>query len=115
MTSNQQRQLQVQLSDTKRRLGWWSPEWDSESKRVYLLRKIDWLKKQLKHDLSRKPKRLANEPRFDQVTILETKVRIPHRKGWYNEWQPTRKRYWRPVNNNWKQHSKHRKQWMKNL
>jgi hypothetical protein len=42
---------------------------------------------------------------------LELKERVPHHKGHGEGWISTRRRYWKSINNNWKQHSRRRKQW----
>lgn len=37
---------------------------------------------------------------------VSAKERISHRGGFLQAWVPTRRRYWRPTNNNWKKHRK---------
>jgi hypothetical protein len=56
-------------------------------------------------------------PELDELFELELSFedRSRHRKGWKSEWQPTRDRYWRPNNNNWKEQNKCRKQYLVHL
>ncbi|MEK7505279.1 MAG: hypothetical protein AAB597_00050 [Patescibacteria group bacterium] len=41
----------------------------------------------------------------DEYDLLEERLAkspAPHRSGWKDAYRPTRERYWRPKNNNWK-------------
>jgi hypothetical protein len=44
----------------------------------------------------------------DLENETEFKDRQSHRRGWGNAYAPTRHRYWRPAENNWKLHRKRR-------
>ncbi len=87
----------------------------SVSKQLRIQRSVKRAQKAIATKQSQHPKLLLTEPRHDPEMVLEHQERTRYRKGFKAIWCPTRARYWKPTNNNWKQHAKVRKQWMKHL
>ncbi len=112
MPTNQRQKLRKQLSET--RAQYWYMSTTNEI--FYLQRKVKQIKKRLVIvETKYITKRDQSEPKYDQDIVLEQNVRQSHNKGFKNDWRPTRDRYWKSNNNNWKQRHRVRKQWMKNI
>ncbi len=89
--------------------------WHSAAEIAYIERNLRWIKKQLGHTPRLDTPVSSIHPADRDLGATEQPARTPHKKGYGATWTPTRARYWCTVNNNWKQHGKLRKQWMKHL
>ncbi len=80
---------------------------------IYVQRAVKWKQQKVATQRAKKSPQPYTLPEHDELFELELsfKNRVPHRNGFGADWTPTRHRYWRPTNNNWKQHGRKQKQW----